>query len=243
MTLLALCIAVALGAVHLLIGRVVTLEFEPRSRWLSAAGGVTVAFVFIYLLPELAHFREVLAAHRELAVVDEMSYAVALVGVLVFYALEHLAYRERRPDEGVDPEEPPFGHDYVFWVHIGWYALYNVIIGVLLSYGEQETVVGLVAYGVAMGVHLSVIDAAMRSHHQHVYRMTGRWVLAGAIVVGWVVGAFVAISAAAMAIVTAFLIGAMLIVAIKDELPSGRQTQTVPFIAGAAVATALLWLF
>jgi len=30
------------------------LDVVPRSRWLSAAGGVSVAYVFMHLLPELA---------------------------------------------------------------------------------------------------------------------------------------------------------------------------------------------
>ena len=50
-TLAAACL---LAIVHLLAGRLSFMSWIPRSRWLSAAGGVSVAYVFAHLLPELA---------------------------------------------------------------------------------------------------------------------------------------------------------------------------------------------
>jgi hypothetical protein len=52
--LLSLLLVAALAAVHLFSGRMSFLSASPRSRWLSAAGGVSVAYVFVHLLPELA---------------------------------------------------------------------------------------------------------------------------------------------------------------------------------------------
>lgn len=46
--LLSLLAAVALAFVHLLAGGVKTLHVVPHSRWLSLAGGVSVAYVFIH---------------------------------------------------------------------------------------------------------------------------------------------------------------------------------------------------
>lgn len=43
-----------LAAAHLFAPRLRSLTLVPRSRWLSAAGGVSVAYVFVHLLPELA---------------------------------------------------------------------------------------------------------------------------------------------------------------------------------------------
>ncbi len=242
MTLLTLFIAVLLGLVHLVGGRFSFLEIEPRSRWLSAAGGVTVAFVFLFLLPELADFGQVLLAHHELGLVEELIYLTAAGGVVLFYGLEHLAFHARPHHQKADPDEPPFGHDYVFWVHMAWYALYNTIIGVLLSYGAQETIAGLSIYGLAMAIHFAVIDATMRNHHRHVYRATGRWLLAIAILVGWAVGAFLSIPSFVLALITAFLVGAMLVNAVKDELPSGKETRFTPFLVGALISAALLML-
>jgi hypothetical protein len=40
--------------VHAIGGRLRFLDVIPRSTWLSLAGGISVAYVFVHLLPELA---------------------------------------------------------------------------------------------------------------------------------------------------------------------------------------------
>jgi zinc transporter ZupT len=235
-------IAVILSLVHILGGRFSFLEIDPRSRWLSAAGGVTIAFLLLHLIPELNSLGQELSGHDRLGSLEQMIYVVALVGVTIFYGLEHLAFVARPSTRESDLDSPPFGHDYVFWVHMGWFALYNMIIGILLTHGQQEEGRGLVAYGIAMGFHFAVVDAAMRSHHRHVYRRTGRWLLAPAVIAGWAVGTFVPLSTVVVALITAFLAGAMLITSVKDEIPSAKQARFVPFASGAVIAAAVLVL-
>ena len=55
---LPLVAAVTLALVHLLAGGLRFLRGTPRSVWLSAAGGVSVAYVFVHVLPELAEGQE-----------------------------------------------------------------------------------------------------------------------------------------------------------------------------------------
>jgi hypothetical protein len=52
--------AIGLAIVHIITGKLRFLEGTPRSRWLSIAEGVSVAYVFIHLLPELGEREEVL---------------------------------------------------------------------------------------------------------------------------------------------------------------------------------------
>ena len=47
-----------LAAIHLYSGRMRFLDVLPRSRWLSVAGGISVAYVFVHLLPDLAEEQE-----------------------------------------------------------------------------------------------------------------------------------------------------------------------------------------
>lgn len=236
MIVLTLLIALCLGLVHVFGGRLSALASSgTERRWLSVCGGITVAFVFLYLLPELEYFRSHVAEHPTLGAFDEFLYLTVLIGVALYYGLEHLAYRARSHYHEVHPEESDPGHDYVFWLHMGWYAVYNIIIAVLLSHGEQETMRGLAVYGLVMAVHFVSVDAVMRRHHRHVYRKTGRWILAGAVVTGWGLGAFTSPSTTVVAIIIAFLAGGLLINAIKDELPSSEWAHFVSFLIGVAV--------
>jgi hypothetical protein len=43
-----------LALVHAIGGRLRFLDVIPRSTWLSLAGGISAAYVFFHLLPELA---------------------------------------------------------------------------------------------------------------------------------------------------------------------------------------------
>lgn len=240
MTVATLLIALVLAAVHVFGDRIADRLADSHHRWLSVGAGVTVAFIFLYLLPELDYFRRILEDHPATAVVDELLYLAALVGVTIYYGLEHLAHRVRSRHLDDPADDSPFGHDYVFWMHMGWYAVYNVIIGALLMHGEQETIHGLALYAVAMAMHFATVDAALRRHHLHVYHTTGRWVLAAAMLAGWAAGSLIAVSPAAIALMVAFVAGGLLINAIKDELPRSERAHFLPFLGGVVGFSVIL---
>ena len=49
----AIC-AIALAIIHLFSGKLQFIRAKPRSRWLSFGSGVSVAYVFVHILPELS---------------------------------------------------------------------------------------------------------------------------------------------------------------------------------------------
>ena len=57
-------VVAALALLHIAADRFAFLDVISRSRWLSLAGGVSVVYVLVRLLPELAAGKEVV--HREL---------------------------------------------------------------------------------------------------------------------------------------------------------------------------------
>ncbi len=50
-----------LAVVHLTAGKMRFLGGTPRSVWLSAAGGISVAYVFVHVLPDLAEAQAAVA--------------------------------------------------------------------------------------------------------------------------------------------------------------------------------------
>ncbi len=50
---LTAALALSLAAIHVFAGKLRFLDVTPRSRWLSAASGISVAYVFVHVLPEL----------------------------------------------------------------------------------------------------------------------------------------------------------------------------------------------
>lgn len=214
--------AAAFALVHLLGARLDFLRSLPRSIWLSAAGGVSVAYVFVHILPDLAeHQREVEHAGI-LAQIENHVWLLALVGLAAFYGLDRLARRRKR-DEAV------------FWIHLGSFALYNLLIGYLLVGREG----GLLFYAVAMGLHFLVNDQGLREHHGREYARS-RWLLAAAPVAGWVLAVVTDLPDLAVTALFAFLAGGIILNVLKEELPEDRESRFWAFAAGIAGYAALL---
>lgn len=227
----SLVAACFLAAVHLFAGHALHLRSVPRSRWLSAAGGVSIAYVFLHLLPGLAEEQGTVELLERF--LDHPVYMASLLGLAAFYGLERAAVEA----EGSSGSATPPG---VFWLHIGSFTLYNVIIGYLLVQREAETVPGLVVYAAAIGLHFVVNDASLREHHEHRYAQVGRWLLAGAVLLGWALAALATLPGAALALAFAFLAGGIVLNVLKEELPEERESRFGAFLTGIVAYAALL---
>lgn len=237
----ALLVAV-LAAVHLFAGRLRFLSARPRSRWLSAAGGVSVAYVFVHILPDLAEEQETIreAAGPSFAFLEHHVYLVALAGLGVFYGLERSAKVSRRRRRGLGGRDAAGVG--VFWLHTASFALYNALIGYLLLHREESGIPSLLLYAFAMAVHFVVNDHGLREDHKETYHRFGRWLLAASVLVGWIVGLFGNISEAALAVLFAFLAGGVMLNVLKEELPEERQSRFWAFALGAGAYTVVLLL-
>ena len=145
-------------------GKLRFLDGTPRSVWLSVAGGVSVAYVFVHLLPEVSEVQEVLAdaLGTTLGFLENHGYLLALVGLVVFYGLERAASASRKQRGG---EHEATGEG-VFWLNIGSFALYNLLIGYLLVRRPEQGLLELVWFAVAMALHFVVNDFGLREHHK-----------------------------------------------------------------------------
>ena len=245
--LAALIAALVLAAVHLLAPRLRGLTLVPRSRWLSAAGGISVSYVFVHLLPELAEGQVAIdggggaeAAEGEplLGFLEGHVYLVALVGLAVFYGVEQHSLTSRRRNADRSGEDRTT--DDAFWLSIASFTVYNAVIGYLLVRGELEELTQLALYTLALGVHFVINDFALSEHHGDAYRRRARWLVAAAVLAGWSAGIASDVSERVIALVIAFIAGGVILNVLKDELPGERLAQFWPFAAGALAYTALL---
>lgn len=235
-------IALLFALVHVLGPRLSFLRTVPRSVWLSAAGGVSVAYVFVHLLPELAvHQRDFAEAGGEGGAwsgIERHVYVLALAGLATFYGLDRLARRSARDCAHTSGRVRPSRA--VFWIHLCAFAIYNVLIGYLLLHREESDVRGLAIYASAMGLHFVVNDQGLREQHGEAYDRRGRWLLAAAPLAGWAVGLAWVVSARALGALFALLAGGVVLNVMKEELPEDRDSRFSAFALGAAGYAALL---
>ena len=229
------------AAIHLLGSRIEVAQTAPRRIWLSAAGGISIAYVFVHILPELAHHQKVFDKGGPFGLLDGSErhvYFMALLGLVCFYGLE-LAVRasENRQEikSGVRRVSPA-----IFWLQLATYALYNLIIGYLLLDREETGLVNLATYAVAMGLHFVVNDQGLRAQSYPDSDKVGRWVLAFAAVAGWTIAIIVDLPSVAIAGLFAFLAGGIILNVLKYELPADRQSDFRAFLLGAGAYAAIL---
>lgn len=228
-----------LALIHFYGTRLRFLAGVPRSVWLSGAGGVSVAYVFLHLFPELNEGQE----HVEQAFVGEgflrhHVYIMALIGLSVFYGLERkivIAKKEEQEKKGED--KPPAG---LFWVHIGSFGIYNALIGYILFTREEGPLTQLILFSIAMALHFIVNDFGLQEHHQERYRKYGRWLLVLALVVGWSTGYVVTLSHTLVVLVLSFVGGGVILNVLKEELPEQRKSRYWAFALGAFLYAMLL---
>lgn len=229
--------ALVLVIIHLLASQFRFLDVIPRSRWLSIAGGVSVAYALVHLLPELQAYHNVLAESPlgRIVAQEHLVWFMTLLGLLVFYGMEKLASRRQQASSQTE-EGTTTG---VFWIHIASYSFYNALIGYLLV-REDRGLVTLVMFVIGIGLHFLVNDHALRQYHADKYRRIGRWILSAAILVGWSVGIATEIHEVITASILAFLAGGIILNTFKEELPRERESNYWSFAGGALVYAAIL---
>lgn len=240
MVLLTASLALALALIHVCVGRLLVLDDVPRSVWLSAAGGVAVSYVFLHILPDLAAHRDTVADSLRLSsqIAELVVFGTALAGLAAFYGLERLAQSSRSPpQQGMNGEriEPN-----VFWIHVGSFALYNLLIGYLLVQRGETGVASTLVFFAAMATHFVANDVGLRREHKERYDRIGRWMVAFAILAGWLAGELVTLPDVVIALLFALLAGAVVLNVLKEELPENRQSRFLPFVTGALSYSAIL---
>lgn len=240
MTLFSLCALLGLILLHIFADKFKFLEGIPRSRWLSIAGGVSIAYVFLHLLPEVTaaerSIRE--ASGGVLEWIDHHAFLVALVGVTVFYGLERAVRRSKYGDDWEGDENKASAK--VFWLHLATFSFYNIVVGYLMIHHNTMGPVSFAFFTVAMALHFIVVDFGMRDDFKENYARIGRWVISAALAAGWMLGYSHLLSEQVVGIFIAFLGGGIVLNAIKEELPDERQSDFLAFVVGVGGYSALL---
>ena len=230
---LALGAAAIMAAVHVASPLLGFLDRTPRSTWLSIAGGVSVAYIFAHLLPELAELQR---EHFEDHWINAFLYLFAAAGFVAYYGLEQIAHQHAGGSERRTPNA-------VFWLHLGSFGFYNLLIGYLLhEQARLEGGGGLVLYAGAMALHFLVNDRALFRHHGDLYRHRGRWILAVSTLAGWAIGLRFEIGMTWIAAAFAMVAGSVILNVMKEELPKDRESRFWAFALGAGLYAGLLVL-
>jgi hypothetical protein len=239
MVLTSLSVALLFAAIFLFGGR---LAYQPcqrgRRKFLSFAAGISVAYIFVHVLPTLQMIREI-GTHSpsefKMLFPEYSVYLWTMAGFLVFYGLETMAQRSPESHTG---EHGGAAH-WQPWVHLSGFALYTWLLTYMMVWTGKGTL-ALCLFAVAMGMHIFTITCNLSSHYQAVYDRRGAYLLALASLTGWASALTLNIPTPVVLNLVAFVCGGVVVNAAIAELPKEREGRYWSFLTGATVYTALL---
>jgi hypothetical protein len=218
-------------------------HFHPLRRFirdrrsvLSFTAGMSIAYVFVRMMPELNEARELLlesADSRWLPFEGVAIYFLALLGFLGSYGLDHLR-------EGPAPPAGEGGGEGQSAMHLGGTAAYVAMMSYLLVRSAGESVPATVGFALAFGGHFLALDHSLFDRFRDDYLRRGRWLLAASSLFGWLLGLLLVLPPLALALLLAFISGGVIMTNALMELSEGKDGRFLPFMAGALVYGLLL---
>ena len=218
-------------------------RFKGFRSVVSFAAGVSVAYVFMSLLPELAEGSEAFAEsaeHLHLPYPDYVVYAAGLAGFMLFWSLDHLVHRSRsrRKEEGRQVTRA----DTEFLISLLGVALYAWIVTYLLRERVESGTHTVIPYATAMALHFVSLRHALRHEYGRLYDGFGKWILALFCFVGWVMALQVDLPATVVYPLLGFLAGSVIMSTTVGELPKEKEGKMWPFLVGGLAFAAILVL-
>jgi hypothetical protein len=206
------------------------LRARSHRRWVSIAAGVSVAWVFIDLLPEIAEgqARFSTSSNRGSALFPEQTiFVAAMLGFMLFYGLECMV------------AEKESGSIFSS-LRITAFAGYSSLIAYLLIHNPLRSVPALLVYSLAMAFHFLLVCHSLFSERTGPHGSPWRWILALAVMVGWSAGILTSIPEQWLARITGFVSGGVLMNTLVVELPEGRGGLFWPFVLAATAYSLVL---
>ena len=179
----------------------------------SFSGGLAAAYVFLHLVPEIGEGGELLGPRI---------YFVLLVGLAGFYVLEVLVHRRRQRSAA--------SGDAV--VQYAAAALYSSLLVFTLGQQLPETAALTAVFAATMGLHLLTADFGYLESLGEDFARRGRWILVGAVGVGFLLSLVRDPHEEVTDIVTALLAGFIVFNVFRKELPDFAEARLLPFLGG-----------
>lgn len=200
--------------------------------FISFAGGVSVSYVFLDMLPNLVEYNkpigEFLLQNQWLTPFTELSiYLVALVGFLIYYGFDLFAerYQTAKHDNVI-----------VYRLHLIMFCFYNVLITYTMSLRALTGITYTVLFTFAMALHFMLTDRKFGRMYPMQFDQHGRRLLLAALFVGWLLSVvFDPVRVLFVAFMTAFLAGSILLNVFREELPNSDLASFRWFVMGTAL--------
>lgn len=223
-----LCVCV-FALVHLWANKTRNFSLLSHSRLLSTGSGVAIAYVFIDLLPKLSESEATVKKSMEsiFPYFEHHVYIMALLGFLLFFIVDR--------SKTIIQNQSAY-----FWLSLSSYALFNFLVGYAVVDRNNPEVQPLFLFSFALSLHYFMNDYSLTEAHGFAYQHFGRWILIACLFLGWITGLYFVLSETAVALVSAFIGGGVIMNVTRHELPEENPNSLGAFLAAAAIYSIVL---
>lgn len=230
-----------LAGAHYLSPLIKKIHWLKARRITSFASGLVVAYVFLHMLPGLIESRDHI--HQLLSNTtlmtqskDLLIFVAALIGFEIFYCLERLSIGGHRSAAKLTQQD--------YRLHLGMYFIYNFLITYALLLSVEASIFYTIIYVITVSLHFVLTDNHFQRHFKHYFNAKSHLLLIVGLALGFLVSiALYPVQLYIAAIMTAFLSGAILYNAFREEITLTRDTSIACFFAGTLIIGILLGLY
>jgi zinc transporter ZupT len=213
---------IILGLTHFFNDELDGLVHKSRDKIISFSGGVAIAYILLYLFPELVRS------------VNGQGYI--FIFVLIGFSLFHIAEKHVYQHKSVKRRlrELKEVHSLAFFV-------YHLLIGIALYYvSSTDLILGLIFF-IPLFLHTAVSNISFSEVHVHIkQKWYYRLFLSLPSLLGVALAFLVGIPALTYSIILAFIIGALLYVVVRDSIPKNSDGSIMFFVLGTFLMLALV---
>lgn len=225
---IALISILIFALVHLFAEKARRFDFISQGIFLSIGGGVAIAYVFVDLLPKLCSSDLLIKQSFDniFPYLERHVFIMALMGFLLFFIVDKSPSVAQKQGS--------------FWLSLSSYVLFNFLVGYSVTDKDDPEVRPLALFTIAIALHYFTIDYSLNEKYGVIYNKIEKWLLIFSLVAGWLVGVWITLPEAAIALISAFLGGGIIMNVIRHELPKGNPHSLEAFVLSAMLYTAIL---
>lgn len=127
-----------------------------------------------------------------------------------------------------------------FWLSLLSYSLFNFLVGYAVMDQNDVEVQPLALFTIAIALHYFVNDFSLTQEHGDMYDRVGRWLLIACLFLGWFTGLWIKLPEAAVALISAFIGGGVIMNVTRHELPQNNPHSLGAFLIASIAYTFIL---
>lgn len=222
----ALIVSAILVLIHLYGRRFTSHLRRHKDRIVSFGSGITIAYLFLWLLPEL---------YKGSPELGRVLFSFVLLGFSLFHIAEKYFYQH-------DKSLGDLRHD-LKELHSLAFFIYYILIGLLLFDLIESGVKSLILFSIPVIIQSAVSSTSIEKIHEKVKEKA--WLkayLASAPILGLALGRFVDFGKQFFDMSLGFVVGMLFYTFISDHIPKGREGKIGYFILGVGLYALLIFL-